>query len=324
MSIPGPPHIEPPRWPGQTSTSGGRSSSRSCSERKIAARALLPVDRQVGPGDVADEQRVAASARPTAPARAPCRSARTPCARGGGRACAARARAARRARAPSRRRTARARSRARPARWTWIVAPVAAASRPWPETWSAWLWVSSTCSMRDAEVARQAQVLVDLQPRVDDRRDAGVLVADQVRGAAEVVVDDLAEDHAPIISLSAQAPITSCHHALRGVVVGQREPPARLRLQLRGRADHQQRARDRVAAVGQDHQRAGHVAARAQVLDDGAGRAAPADATGRRRRRPTAARCRRGPCPRSAARGRDRAADRARCASARAGRAARR
>ena len=28
---------------------------------------------------------------------------------------------------------------------TWIVAPVASASRPRPETWSAWLCVSSTC-----------------------------------------------------------------------------------------------------------------------------------------------------------------------------------
>ena len=48
---------------------------------------------------------------------------------------------------------------------------------------------------RDAEVAREPQVLADLQPRVDDRRDARVLVADQVGGAAEVLVRDLAEDH---------------------------------------------------------------------------------------------------------------------------------
>ncbi len=77
----------------------------------------------------------------------------------------------------------------------WIVAPVAAASRPWPETWSAWLWVSKMCSMLHAHVARELEVLVDLEARVDDRGDAGLLVADQVGGAAEVVVDDLAEDH---------------------------------------------------------------------------------------------------------------------------------
>ena len=47
-----------------------------------------------------------------------------------------------------RRRTARGRTPGAASRWMWIVAPVAAASRPWPDTWSAWLWVSKTCSMR--------------------------------------------------------------------------------------------------------------------------------------------------------------------------------
>ena len=46
-----------------------------------------------------------------------------------------------------------------------------------------------------AEVAREAQVLVDVELGVDDRGDAGVLVADEVAGAAEVVVGELAEDH---------------------------------------------------------------------------------------------------------------------------------
>ena len=32
--------------------------------------------------------------------------------------------------------------------WMWIFAPVARARRPWPETWSAWLWVSSTWPIR--------------------------------------------------------------------------------------------------------------------------------------------------------------------------------
>ena len=82
----------------------------------------------------------------------------------------------------------------------WIVAPVAAASRPWPETWSAWLWVSRTCSIAHAHVAGELEVLVDLEARVDDRRHARVLVADQIRGAAEVVMDDLTEDHAPTLS----------------------------------------------------------------------------------------------------------------------------
>ena len=46
-----------------------------------------------------------------------------------------------------------------------------------------------------AVVARELEVLVDLEARVDDGRDARVLVADQVRGAAEVVVGDLPEEH---------------------------------------------------------------------------------------------------------------------------------
>ena len=40
-----------------------------------------------------------------------------------------------------------------------------------------------------AEVAREPQVLVDVELGVDDRGDAGVRVADEVAGAAEVVVD---------------------------------------------------------------------------------------------------------------------------------------
>ena len=35
MSMSGPPHIEPPRWPGQTSHAGGSPRSLPCSERKI-------------------------------------------------------------------------------------------------------------------------------------------------------------------------------------------------------------------------------------------------------------------------------------------------
>ena len=46
-----------------------------------------------------------------------------------------------------------------------------------------------------ALVAREVQVVVDLEARVDHRGDAGVLVAHQVRGAAQVVVGDLPEDH---------------------------------------------------------------------------------------------------------------------------------
>ncbi len=63
---------------------------------------------------------------------------------------------------------------------------------------------------RDAEVAREPQVLADLEPRVDDRRDARGLVTDQVGRAPEVLVRDLPEDHertlpSVLITLRAQA-----------------------------------------------------------------------------------------------------------------------
>jgi hypothetical protein len=53
-----------------------------------------------------------------------------------------------------------------------------------------------------AEVAGQPQVLVDVQARVDDGGDALVLVPDEVARAAEVVVGQLAEDHASSSSRS--------------------------------------------------------------------------------------------------------------------------
>ena len=46
-----------------------------------------------------------------------------------------------------------------------------------------------------AEVAGEAQVVVDVELGIDDRGHAGVLIADEVAGAAEVVVRELAEEH---------------------------------------------------------------------------------------------------------------------------------
>ena len=57
---------------------------------------------------------------------------------------------------------------------------------------------------RDAVPAREPQVLADVELRIDHRRDAGVLVADEVRGAAEVVMGHLAEDHGPTFSALAE------------------------------------------------------------------------------------------------------------------------
>ena len=46
----------------------------------------------------------------------------------------------------------------------------------------------------DLLLGRRLDVLLDRKRRVDDHRDACVTVSDQVRGAPEVVVDELAED----------------------------------------------------------------------------------------------------------------------------------
>ena len=171
-SIPELPQSEPPRWPGQTSTSSGSDSSRSCSERKMSAapsrgstarsgRATSPTNSE---SPVRTAHRVAAAAgvaqqeggvlgpvargvdrldrRPPRPAR-PCQ----PSANG---SCSYSAPAS---------------------SLTWIVAPVARASRPWPETWSAWLWVSSTCSIRTPCRRARSQVGLDVPLRVDHRGD---------------------------------------------------------------------------------------------------------------------------------------------------------
>src|SRR4051794_26357066 len=47
------------------------------------------------------------------------------------------------------------------------------------------------------QVASHLEVDVDVEARIDHGADARLLVADQIRGAAEVVVGDLTEDHVP-------------------------------------------------------------------------------------------------------------------------------
>ena len=48
----------------------------------------------------------------------------------------------------------------------------------------------------DTAAVRLREVLLDLVRRIDDDRRGRVLVADEVRRAAEIVVDELREDHA--------------------------------------------------------------------------------------------------------------------------------
>ena len=64
MSIPGPPHSEPPRCAGPHLDVVGQREQLLVQRAEDAARALLLVDREVGARDVADEQRVAGQHRP--------------------------------------------------------------------------------------------------------------------------------------------------------------------------------------------------------------------------------------------------------------------
>ena len=195
MSIPGPPHSEPPRCPGQTShVVGQRQQLARAASGRCRARPPL-VDREVGPRDVADEQRVARQDRPRLVA-APGVDERERRVLG---AVAGRVQRA----------DAHAAELELPAVVERLVLVVGrgvavdvdgrAGGRREPPV--AGHVVGVVVRLEDvldphADVAREAQVLVDLELRIDDRRDAAVLVPDEVRRAAEVVVGDLAEDHA--------------------------------------------------------------------------------------------------------------------------------
>ena len=180
MSMPGPPHIEPPRWPGHTSHLVGECEQLLSERGEDLARAVLLLDREVGPCDVADEQRVAGEHGP--------RLGST----GGvdereGRVLGAvpgRVERADPRRAPS--------SSSQPsANGSWsYCAPGAgvdvdrrAGRRGEPAVAGDVIGVGvglEDVLDPDAHVARELQVLVDLELRVDDGGDPGLLVADQV------------------------------------------------------------------------------------------------------------------------------------------------
>jgi hypothetical protein len=52
-----------------------------------------------------------------------------------------------------------------------------------------------------SEVAGGPKVLLDVEARIDDGGNTRVLVADQVARTAEVVVNELPEDHLPTLRL---------------------------------------------------------------------------------------------------------------------------
>src|ERR687892_1765638 len=63
----------------------------------------------------------------------------------------------------------------------------------------------------DAHVARQLEVLVDLEARVDDRGHADLLVPDQIGSTPQVVMDELTEDHVRTLSQLEELEAESVH-----------------------------------------------------------------------------------------------------------------
>ena len=57
-------------------------------------------------------------------------------------------------------------------------------------------------------VACEVEIDVDLEAGIDDRRDSGLVVTDDVGGAAQIIVGDLAEEHRATIQ-STRTAITS-------------------------------------------------------------------------------------------------------------------
>jgi len=57
------------------------------------------------------------------------------------------------------------------------------------------VWVSSTPTSRTPRRSHASRYLLDRVGRVDDDRDTRMLVTDDVRPTAEVVVDELFEQH---------------------------------------------------------------------------------------------------------------------------------
>ena len=164
-----------------------------------AVGALARVDREVGQRDAADEERVAGQRRPRLGTALGVDPARTPCARGGGPACAARAprRAAERELAGRCRRRARARTPPRPRGGCGCSRP---STRPGARDRTRG---RRGCGSRArARCARPCSAPSCRYSSMSRRGSttaatARVVVAHEIAGTAEVVVRDLAEDHGP-------------------------------------------------------------------------------------------------------------------------------
>ena len=194
-SIPELPQSEPPRWPGPDLGFLRQGHETIVQRAEDVDGALARLDRQIGPGDVADEERVAAQHRPGLVAAGGVaqqeRGVLGPMAGGmdrlDRRSLAERQRPAvderlvrvlgRRQLVDVDRRPGCPRQSPVPGDVVGVVVGLEHVLDPHPVQ------------------ARQAQVGVDVPLRVDYRGDARGRIADQVGGAAEVLVDYLAEEH---------------------------------------------------------------------------------------------------------------------------------
>ena len=199
MSMPGPPHIEPPRWPGHSSTSAGSVSRRSRSERKMPrAPSAFSIARSGRATSLTNRLSPVSTAHGSLAAAGVDQRERA-CAPGGGRACAGRGSAS----APSANSSPSSNGSCSYV-GRGVAVDVDRRARGRRQAAVAGHVVGVVVGLEDvldaqAHVAGQLEVLVDLEARVDDRGDARLLVADEVGRAAEVVVGDLAEDHGRIV-----------------------------------------------------------------------------------------------------------------------------
>ena len=192
-----PPHSEPATWPG-IHLDVVAECREPLERAEEILRAFARRDREIGPRCVADEERVAGQDELVADDE---RAVLRPVARRVQDADLGRARAHDR----RRRRAARTGTRASASEWIATGRPCSSA-KPAVARDVVGVRVRLEHAL-DADVLLRGrlEVLLDRECRVDDDRDGGVAVSDQVRGAPEVVVDELPEDEHRALSLVRQA-----------------------------------------------------------------------------------------------------------------------
>ena len=84
--------------------------------------------------------------------------------------------------------------------WMLIGMPCSRASRPWPETWSACVCVSIVRTIASPASLGLVEQRLDREGRIDEHRDAGFFVSHEVTRTAEIVVQELVEDHGATVA----------------------------------------------------------------------------------------------------------------------------